>query len=637
VVRAVQRLGMRAVAVYSDADAGAPHVDAADVALRIGPAPAARSYLDVEAIVRAARAGGADAIHPGYGFLSESTELAAACAAAGLVFVGPPVEAIEAMGAKDSARRLAQSLDVPVVPGLEGLAPDQLAARAPAEVGFPMMVKAAAGGGGKGMRIVRSDGELAAALAAAGREASAAFGNGELLVERLVEDARHVEVQVLADGHGAIVHLFERDCSVQRRHQKVIEEAPAPTVSATLRERLGELAVRLAGAVGYVGAGTVEFLVVGEECWFLEMNTRLQVEHPVTELVTGVDLVEWQLRVAGGEPLGMRQEDLALRGHAIEARVYAEDPAAGFLPQAGRATTVRWPGSVRVDAGLRSGQDVPADYDPLLAKLIASGPDRDTARLALVGAIDDTAVFGVTTNLGFLRRLLAGEPFERAEIDTGWLDRRGASLPREQDGLAAPAAAWIRAERLRAVSAGPFGVGDGWRSAGPPAPVAIELVHGGSRTRFQVDAGGVTGDGEGDTLLGMRTVVAGDPCWLIEIENQLETFHLEAHGTDLRVVHHGETYAFADPELSVDTSAANAGDGQVLAPMPGTVVDVLVKADQPVAAGDTLVLMEAMKMELSMTAPLDGVVTRVGVAAGDRVALGQLLVGVEPVADGAAA
>jgi 3-methylcrotonyl-CoA carboxylase alpha subunit/acetyl-CoA/propionyl-CoA carboxylase biotin carboxyl carrier protein len=630
VVRAVQRLGMRAVAVYSDADAGAPHVAAADAALRIGPAAAARSYLDVEAIVRAARASGADAIHPGYGFLSESTELAAACAAAGLVFVGPPVEAIEAMGAKDSARRLAQSLDVPVVPGLEGLAPEQLAARAPAEVGFPMMVKAAAGGGGKGMRIVRSEGELAGALGAAGREASAAFGSGELLIERLVEAARHVEVQVLADRHGAVVHLFERDCSVQRRHQKVIEEAPAPTVSAALRERLGELAVRLARAVGYVGAGTVEFLVVGEECWFLEMNTRLQVEHPVTELVTGIDLVEWQLRIAGGDPLGMRQDDLALRGHAIEARVYAEDPANGFLPQAGRATTVRWPGAVRVDAGLRSGQEVPADYDPLLAKLIARGPDRDAARLALVGAIDDTAVFGVTTNLGFLRRLLAGESFERAEIDTGWLDRRGASLPREQDTLATPAAAWIRAERLRGVSGGPFEAADGWRSAGPPAPVAIEFVHDGSCARFEVDALGVTGD-EGGRLT-MRTVDAGDPRWLIDVEGRVETFHVEEHPAELWVTHRGESHVFADPELAVGASSATAGDGQVVAPMPGTVVDVLVQADQPVAAGDTLVLMEAMKMELSMTAPIDGVVTRVGVAAGDRVALGQLLVVVEPVA-----
>ena len=431
VLRSARDAGLRTVAVYSDADLGAPHVRAADTAVRLGPAPAAESYLSIPALIDAARRTGAEAVHPGYGFLSERAAFARACQEAGLVFVGPPAGVIEVMGRKDRARRIAVEADVPVVPAIEEdgdegeaggsdaeAADAGLARRAIAEVGFPLLVKAAAGGGGKGMRIVREAAALPEALAAARREARSAFGDGTLLLERYVEHGRHVEVQVLADQHGHVMHLFERDCSVQRRHQKVLEEAPAPTISAAVRERLTSAAVRLARAVGYVNAGTVEFLVSGEEVYFLEMNTRLQVEHPVTELIIGRDLVALQFQVAQGEPLPFGQQDLVTSGHAIEARVYAEDPGQGFLPQAGTATIVRWPARARVDAALEPGSEVGTWYDPMLAKIIVHGPTREAARTALVAALDDTAIGGLTTNVGFLRRL-ADSPVYRDAAKIG--------------------------------------------------------------------------------------------------------------------------------------------------------------------------------------------------------------------------
>ncbi len=444
IIRSARELGIHTIAVHSEIDRSAPHVYDADEAVAID------SYLDIDAVIAAAKATGADSIHPGYGFLSERSAFAQAVEDAGLVLVGPSARVMEQMGRKDEARAIAEKAGVAVVPAYD------LAADA-SSFDYPVLVKAAAGGGGKGMRIVRSEGEYAEALAAAKREASSAFGDDTMLVEKYVETGRHIEVQVLADSHGNVVHLFERDCSTQRRHQKVLEEAPAPTITPEQREEVTSAAVALARQVGYENAGTVEFLLDNAtgKTYFLEMNTRLQVEHPVTELVTGVDLVELQLRVASGEVLPMSQDELELRGHAIEARVYAEDSFGGFLPQAGTATIVRWPFEtprssapqttlrVRVDAALESGQVVSTAYDPMLGKVIAYGRDREDARRRLVAALDETAVLGFTTNVGFLRVLAASDEFRDATIDTAWLDR--AEVPAPGDDLARTIAAWVPA------------------------------------------------------------------------------------------------------------------------------------------------------------------------------------------------
>ncbi|MBS2963618.1 ATP-grasp domain-containing protein [Actinocrinis puniceicyclus] len=458
IIRTARAMGIATVAVYSDADRDAAHVIAADEAVRIGAgaadssAPAA-SYLNIDALLRAAKETGADAVHPGYGFLSERAEFARRCGEAGLVFIGPPPEVIEAMGRKDYARRVAEQAAVPVLPTYR---PDDPAMR------LPVLVKAAAGGGGKGMRIVRYAADLPEALAAAQREAESAFGDGTMLIERYVEHGRHVEVQVLADAHGNVLHLGERDCSVQRRHQKVVEESPAPTISAAARESLLDAAVRLAAQVGYVNAGTVEFLVTGDEFFLLEMNTRLQVEHPVTELVTGLDLVELQIRVAAGEPLPLRQEQVSSHGHAIEVRVYAEDADHGFLPQAGRAGVVAWPRGegVRVDAALRSFDEVSAWYDPMIGKVTGYGRDRECARETVLAALTRTRIDGLTTNLGFLSALLGSAQFAEAAIDTAWLDRN-PDLPLHP--------------RLGADGPTPFDLLDGWRLAGPPRPAQARV------------------------------------------------------------------------------------------------------------------------------------------------------------------
>jgi acetyl-CoA/propionyl-CoA carboxylase, biotin carboxylase, biotin carboxyl carrier protein len=456
IMRTARAMGIRTVAVYSDADYDAAHVLAADEAVRLGEpgidssAPSA-SYLNIPQLITAAESTDADAVHPGYGFLSERSAFAQACADAELTFIGPPARVIEAMGRKDAARDFAEKAGVPVLPTYRADSRD---------LEFPVLVKAAAGGGGKGMRIVRELDELPDALVAAEREARAAFADGTLLVERFVELGRHVEVQVFADNLGNVIHLGERDCSAQRRHQKVAEESPAPTISATLRERLHAAAVRLSETVGYVNAGTVEFLVTGDEFFLLEMNTRLQVEHPVTELVTGLDLVELQIRVARGEPLPLRQEDVRTTGHAIEVRVYAEDAEHGFLPQAGRAGLVAWPtgSGVRVDAALRSFEDVAPWYDPMIGKVIVYGPDREAARLALRDALDHTRIEGLTTNLGFLRDLAGSAQFADNEIDTGWLDRN-PDLPLHP--------------RLDPDGPTPFDRRDGWRLAGPALPARV--------------------------------------------------------------------------------------------------------------------------------------------------------------------
>jgi acetyl-CoA/propionyl-CoA carboxylase biotin carboxyl carrier protein len=645
VLRSARALGLRTVAVFSDADRDAPHVEAADEALRIGPAPASESYLSIPAVLDAARRSGVDAVHPGYGFLSESAAFARACAEAGLTFVGPPPDAMQRLGRKDEARRLAIAAGVPVLAAVEDAPDEDLAARAAEEVGFPLMVKAAAGGGGRGMRIVRAPDELPPALAAARREAHAAFGDGTLLVERLVQGGRHVEVQVLADAHGAVVHLFERDCSTQRRHQKVLEESPAPTISAALRDTLTGAAVRLAREAGYVNAGTVEFLVDGDEAWMLEMNTRLQVEHPVTELVCALDLVALQLRIAAGEPLGFAQEDVRATGHAIEARVYAEDPAAGFLPQAGTASTVRWSPRARVDAALRSGQEVTAFYDPLLGKVIAHGATREAARARLVAALDDTAILGITTNLGWVRDLVASAAFRDAEIDTAWLDRRPAPTPVAPPPAVLCAAAWAATE-LAPAPGDPWAASDGWRAGGPPAPAMIALEHDGERHRLRVDrAAGIVelasdrfpASGRAavdDESTGRRLAVCGPAAvgdgrpFVLEVDGERHELLVARTAHALTVAHRGHAFAFRAPGESAHEATAPS-DGAVAAPMPGTILTVDGEVGDAVRAGQTVVVMEAMKMELALSAPFDGALSALGVAAGERVALGHPLFRVE--------
>jgi 3-methylcrotonyl-CoA carboxylase alpha subunit/acetyl-CoA/propionyl-CoA carboxylase biotin carboxyl carrier protein len=540
----------------------------------------AGDYLDADAQVAQAVAAGAQAVHPGYGFLSENPAFARAVADAGLVWIGPPPEAMEAMARKDHAREIAVAAGVPVVPRGE-------------EAGFPVLVKAAAGGGGKGMRIVRGEAELEEARAAAAREARSAFGDDTLLIEKYVERGRHIEVQVLADAHGHVIHLYERDCSTQRRHQKVLEEAPAPTITAAVRDLVTSSAVALAKQVGYCNAGTVEFLLDEStgEAYFLEMNTRLQVEHPVTEAITGLDLVELQLRVAAGEPLPVAQDDVTVTGHAIEARVYAEDSFGGFLPQAGTATHVQWPAGVRVDHALESGQVVSTAYDPMLGKVIAYGATREQARRALVDALDRTAILGLTTNTGFLRALVASDEFRDATIDTAWLDRN--EVPPPDPAPARLAAAW-EVFLARREDDGPFR-SDGFRLAGEPAPVVIELD-------------------EPVTLTGPepRDRPVAD----------VGTDHVE-------VVHQGQRYVFARPDVFGD-HAVDLGDGAITAPMPGTVLDVRVADGDRVETGQVLVVLEAMKMELSLKAPFDGTVGRLAASTGAQVALGTTLLEVTP-------
>ena len=585
VFRTCRALGIRTVAIFTDADADAPHPRYADEAVRVG------SYLDIDAVVAAAVASGAEAVHPGYGFLSEAPAFARAIEKAGIVFVGPSARVMEQMGRKDAAREIAVAAGVPVVPRGE-------------ESPYPLLVKAAAGGGGKGMRVVRDPADLEEAKAAAAREARSAFGDDTLLIEKYVERGRHLEVQVMADTHGRVIHLYERDCSAQRRHQKVIEEAPAPSITAQLRERITSAAVALAREVGYVGAGTVEFLLdeATGEPYFLEMNTRLQVEHPVTEAILGgADLVAEQLRVAAGGELTLAQ-DAGIHGHAIEARIYAEDPYAGFLPQAGTATVVHWPAAVRVDHALESGQAVSTSYDPMLGKVIVHGADREAARRALIRALDDTAILGLPTNTGFLRALAASEAFRDAGtdrgIDTAWLDRHADDLPAppaedEAEARRLAAWAWFLAQQP---DPGPFRA-DGFRLGGPPAPIRIELD---------------------------KTVeLTGRPPRL------MPTASVDAHRVEL--VHHAQRYVFARPDVFSDHAVV--GDGVITAPMPGTVLEVLVAEGQSVAEGDVLGVLEAMKMEVALKAPFAGVVTAAAAVAGAQVALGATLFVVEEAND----
>ncbi|MGW0913345.1 ATP-binding protein [Streptomyces sp. NPDC002784] len=618
VIRTLRTLGVRSVAVFSDADADARHVREADTAVRIGPAPAPASYLSAERILDAAARTGAQAVHPGYGFLAENADFARACAAAGLVFIGPPAEAIALMGDKIRAKETVQAAGVPVVPG--GRDPEL--ARAARELGAPVLLKPSAGGGGKGMRLVRDLSVLEEEIAAARREAAASFGDDTLLVERWIDRPRHIEIQVLADGHGQVVHLGERECSLQRRHQKIIEEAPSVLLDEETRAAMGEAAVQAARSCGYRGAGTVEFIVPGGDpsayC-FMEMNTRLQVEHPVTELITGIDLVEWQLRVAAGERLAFTQDDITLTGHAVEARLCAEDPARGFLPSGGTVLRLREPqgDGVRTDSGLTEGTEVGSLYDPMLSKVIAYGPDRATALRKLRAALAETVTLGVQTNAGFLRRLLAHPAVVAGELDTGLVERDADGLvPADVPEDVYEAAAAVRLAALRPEGEGwtdPFSVPSGWRLGGTPKPLAFPLrVAGGDPVEY-VPRGThtVTGDRVSVTLDGVRHTFHRAADW---IGRDGDAWHVRDH----------------DPVAASLTRAAHSGADSLTAPMPGTVTVVKVAVGDEVSAGQSLLVVEAMKMEHVIAAPHAGTVAELDVSPGTTVAMDQVLAVIAP-------
>ncbi|MEU1653761.1 acetyl-CoA carboxylase biotin carboxylase subunit [Streptomyces pristinaespiralis] len=627
VIRTLRSLGVRSVAVFSDADAGARHVREADTAVRIGPAPAAESYLSIERLLDAATRTGAQAVHPGYGFLAENAGFAQACAEAGLVFIGPPPSAISLMGDKIRAKETVKAAGVPVVPGSSGsgLSDEELAAAA-REIGMPVLLKPSAGGGGKGMRLTRVESALMDEIAAARREARASFGDDTLLVERWIDRPRHIEIQVLADGHGNVVHLGERECSLQRRHQKIIEEAPSVLLDEATRTAMGEAAVQAARSCGYRGAGTVEFIVPGtdpSQYYFMEMNTRLQVEHPVTELITGLDLVEWQLRVAAGERLAFTQDDVTLTGHAIEARICAEDPSRGFLPSGGTVLRLREPQGegVRTDSGLSEGSEVGSLYDPMLSKVIAYGPDRPTALRKLRAALADTVTLGVPTNAGFLRRLLAHPAVVAGEMDTGLVEREAEGLvPVGVPDEVYEAAAAVRAAALapRPDGAGwtdPFSVPSGWRTGGEPAPLAFPLRVPGSDPVDHAVRRQATPRVEAHTVS-------------VEVHGVTHTFHragdwLGRDGDSWHVMDH-------DPVEASLSGAARSGVDTLAAPMPGTVTVVKVAVGDVVAAGQSLLVVEAMKMEHVISAPHAGTVTELDVVAGSTVAMDQVLAVVTP-------
>jgi acetyl-CoA/propionyl-CoA carboxylase biotin carboxyl carrier protein len=629
VMRTLRRLGIRSIAVYSDADADAPHVRAADTAVRLGPAPAAESYLSAERVLAAAAESGATAIHPGYGFLSEDADFAAACEAAGLTFIGPPPAATRLLGDKVAAKLLAAEHGVPVLPGLQkpDLTDEEISAFVAEDpTRLPLMIKAAAGGGGRGMRIVRDPAALADGLAAARREALAGFGDDSLLVERYVERARHVEVQILADSHGNVVHLGERECSLQRRHQKVVEESPSPVVTPAIREPLCAAAVELARAAGYVGAGTAEFLVSADdpsEWFFLEVNARLQVEHPVTELVTGLDLVEQQLLVAAGAPLAFTQDEVTFDGHAIEVRVCAEDPAADFLPAVGELVAYREPRGegIRVDSGVEADTQVTPFYDSLLLKVIAYGADREAAVERLDLALGDLRLLGLPTNGGFLRRLINLDRVRAGDIDTGLIDRGEAEvLPpasEEREALVAFAAAQNR-ELRSGDDDDPWHALVGFRLDGP-APLKLEVASRGGDL-VPVSVSGAPGEETVTIGTDAERVTAG-PAWAWEIA---------ASGGETWLAAGPEAFAFRVVEPVVEGNAT-AAQGTLEAPMPGTVLELRVAPGESVVEGQVLVVIESMKMEMSLTAPVETTVVDVLVAAGDGVKQGQSLVELEPV------
>ena len=635
VMRTLGNLGIRSVAVYSDADHDALHVGQADEAAHLGAAPAAESYLRIDRVIAAAKATGADAIHPGYGFLSENPAFVRACADAGITFIGPDAEAIEVMGRKDAAKQLMEQAGVPVVPGYHGGNQDAsfLAGEAEA-VGYPVLIKARAGGGGKGMRLVERSEDFPEALESARREARAGFGDDQVLIEKFIPSPRHIEIQVFGDRSGNVVHLFERDCSVQRRHQKVIEEAPAPGMTDAMRQAMGASAVQAAKAVGYVGAGTVEFIVDGsgglrpDRFWFMEMNTRLQVEHPVTEAVTGQDLVAWQIAVAEGGTLPTTQDQLGIRGHAFEARLYAEDTGRDFLPSTGTLAVLDLDSAARVDTGVRQGDRITPWYDPMIAKLIVHGPDRMTALGRLQAALEESFVAGCTTNLRFLARLCALERFRAGDVDTGLIARESEAL----NAAAAPppeivaAAAMIVSRPAKSGGrTGPWDHAGYWRAWGG-AELAVSLDGQEVRLAMRADGGADarTGGWEGHC----RWTGPDDGCLVINGCVTTLRHHLDGH--ELLVASGGNEWV-----LTVDDPGAMAEEGgdrgdRVTAPMPGLVTRVAVEAGEAVGEKQLLAVMEAMKMEHAMRAPRDGVISRVHVRQGDQVESGTLLLELEP-------
>ena len=648
VIQTARQLGIRTIAVYSDADAQSRHVALADDAYHIGPAPAQASYLDIAQLIEAIKLSGANAVHPGYGFLSENANFAEAVADAGAVFVGPPPDAIRAMGSKSNAKTIMGNASVPLVPGYHGEDQDPaFLSKAADEIGYPVLIKASAGGGGRGMRRVDAPEEFNRALEGAQRESKAAFGDDRVLIEKFVTKPRHIEMQVFADGHGNAVHLFERDCSLQRRHQKVVEEAPAPGMTDTVRSAMGKAAVAAARAIGYQGAGTVEFIVEGERVnepdgfYFMEMNTRLQVEHPVTEMIIGVDLVEWQLQVAAGEPLPLSQDAIAASGHALEVRLYAENPARNFMPQTGQLNHLRFPADtshVRVDTGVREGDEVSMYYDPMIAKIVTWDQDRDGALRRMRGALAETQVVGLNTNLEFLAAVAAHPAFIDASLETSFIETHLSTLvldapPVSNDILALAVLAALRRdarERMKAATASndphsPWQLNDAWRLHGVGD---IEL-------RFQ--------DGENDIVLRARPTAAGyqvaigeTKCLVDGILDETGTMRAEVNGvrisatvlgdgTDIIILAHGRKYRLTRHDAIEEASAAQTLGGKLSAPMPGKVVLVHVEDGEKVKAGQSLMVLEAMKMEHVILAPADGVVANIRFAAGDQVMEGDEL------------
>jgi 3-methylcrotonyl-CoA carboxylase alpha subunit len=610
IIRTARRLGIRTVAIYSDADAKALHVREADEAIHIGPSPARESYLVGEKIIAAARESGAEAIHPGYGFLSENADFAQAVIDAGLIWVGPKPASIRAMGLKDAAKKLMDEAGVPTTPGYlgEDQSPERLQREADA-ICYPVLIKAVAGGGGKGMRRVNATGEFADMLQSCKREAASSFGDDRVLIEKYVERPRHIEVQVFGDSHGNVVHLFERDCSLQRRHQKVIEEAPAPGMDEATRAAVCDAAVKAAKAVDYVGAGTIEFIADASEglrpdrIWFMEMNTRLQVEHPVTEEITGQDLVEWQLRVASGEKLPKRQDELSINGWAMEGRLYAEDPAHEFLPSTGRLDHFDLGRSIRIETGVEEGDRISTYYDPMIAKLVATGATRDEAIEQLSETLDQVEIWPVKTNAAFLLRALSDPDFRAGEVDTSFIPSRIDSL---LPPVSPPDGVWTMA--AEAMLASDFGgrslAGDPWQGlqgfrANAGAALEVALRHGGETRSVALD--------EGQELEGVAT----------------------ASGDTILVFSEGQAFAFTRPGTGAGAAGGGASDGSIVSPMPGRLISVEVRQGDKVAKGQKLLTLEAMKMEHSLAAPFDGIVAELEAAEGAQVTEGTLLARIE--------
>ncbi|CDN56671.1 Methylcrotonoyl-Coenzyme A carboxylase 1 [Neorhizobium galegae bv. officinalis bv. officinalis str. HAMBI 1141] len=642
IIRTCHRLGVATVAVYSDADRDALHVSLAGEAIHIGPSPAAESYLRGDAVIDAALRTGADAIHPGYGFLSENPDFADAVTSAGIRFIGPSSDAIRAMGLKDAAKALMEKAGVPVVPGYHGAEqnPDLLLGEAE-RIGFPVLIKARAGGGGKGMRRVEEVFAFKEALASAQREASAAFGDPTCLIEKYIAHPRHIEIQVFGDDHGNVVHLFERDCSLQRRHQKVIEEAPAPGMPEDMRLAMGEAAVKAAMAISYSGAGTIEFIadasdgLKADRFWFMEMNTRLQVEHPVTEAITGVDLVEWQLRVASGEPLPRLQDELFISGWAFEARLYAEDAERGFLPATGRLAHLDLPEELaRVDSGVRTGDRISPFYDPMIAKIITRGPDRQTALSLLSSALAEVRATGVTTNASFLRRLTILPDFAEGRPETGLIDRHLAELTTGQ----APARETMALAALKLSGAlEPKTVSDPWgRLSGfrlwSEASDFVELDYRGQHVpiSFRSTVEGVYAAAVDGRQVDFGLSRLGEDTYLLEVDGRKRRFHLVPGHRDLTIFGDGESWHFGliDPLAGEDEIAA--GSDRIAAPMPGLVKLLRATPGASVTKGEALVVMEAMKMELTLAAPRDGTLADVLVSQGEQVIEGAVLLILEP-------